>query len=325
MGVKSLAPYVRSTHSLRHMMADVIIALCVLLVIPVVETGPRLAVTAVGTVGVCILSEILFSLIARIPIRVNDLSCVVTGLVIALLMPVNVPQWLPMLAAGFAILVAKAPFGGTGRAPFNPAAAGVAFVTVCFPGQSFQALPLRQFPWWGECQGIPEETAASLLQRGMRPEMGALERIWNVAAGPAGQTALLVLLAAGLYLVIRKTAPWDGMLCCLAGAAAAAFLFPRVVGPRWESVLFELLAGSLVFCAVFLVGEPSTSPHTRLGRCLYGLGIGILAILLRHIGPYEEGVCFAVLLANPFTPVLDRFAWRIRSYKMHHAAKGETV
>lgn len=164
-----------------------------------------------------------------------------------------------------------------------------------------------------------------MLQRGMRPEMGALERIWNVAAGPAGQTALLVLLAAGLYLVIRKTAPWDGMLCCLAGAAAAAFLFPRVVGPRWESVLFELLAGSLVFCAVFLVGEPSTSPHTRLGRCLYGLGIGILAILLRHIGPYEEGVCFAVLLANPFTPVLDRFAWRIRSYKMHHAAKGETV
>lgn len=91
MGVKSLAPYVRSTHSLRHMMADVIIALCVLLVIPVVETGPRLAVTAVGTVGVCILSEILFSLIARTPIRVNDLSCVVTGLVIALLMPVNVP------------------------------------------------------------------------------------------------------------------------------------------------------------------------------------------------------------------------------------------
>ena len=99
----------------------------------------------------------------------NDLSCVVTGLVITLLMPVNVPQWLPMLAAGFAILAAKAPFGGTGRAPFNPAAAGMAFVTVCFPGQCFQALPFEQFPWWGDCQGDPQATAAALLQQGMRP------------------------------------------------------------------------------------------------------------------------------------------------------------
>lgn len=325
MGVKSLAPYVRSTHSLRHMMLDVIIALCVLLVVPMVETGPRLAVTAAGTVGVCVLSEIVFSLISRTSIRVNDLSCVVTGLLIALLMPINVPQWLPMLAAGFAVLVAKAPFGGTGRAPFNPAAAGAAFAAVCFPGQYFQALPLSQFPWWGDCPGIPEETASALLQRGMRPELGGVERLWTVAAGPAGQTALLVLLAVGLYLVIRKTAPWDAALCCLAGAAVVAFLFPRMVGARWESVLFEWFAGSLIFCAIFLVGEPSTSPHTRLGRCLYGMGIGVLTVLLRHIGPYEEGVCFAVLLANPFTPALDRLAWRIRSYRMRHTEKGEAV
>lgn len=325
MGVKSLAPYVRSTHSLRHMMLDVILALCVLMIIPVVETGPRLAVTAACTVAVCVLCEIVFSLIARTPIGVNDLSCVVTGLVITLLMPVNVPQWLPMLAAGFAILAAKAPFGGTGRAPFNPAAAGIAFVTVCFPGQCFQALPFEQFPWWGDCQGDPQATAAALLQQGMRPEPGGVGRLWNLAAGPAGQTALLVLLAAGIYLVIRRTAPWDGAACCLAGAALAAFLFPRAVGSRWESVCFELFAGSLMFCAIFLVGEPSTSPHTRLGRCLYGLGVGALTILLRHVGPYEEGVCFAVLLANPFTPVLDRFAWRIRGGRARKKEGGEAA
>lgn len=311
-GKISLAPYVRSTGSVRHMMLDAILALIVLFIIPMTQTGPRLAVTALLTVAVCFTCEIVFSLVSRTPIGVNDLSCVVTGLVITLLMPVSVPQWLPVTAAVFAIIVAKAPFGGTGRAPFNPAAAGLAFAAVCFPGKLFHPLALGSaLPAWGDCAGEPVLTAAALLGQGMRPAADVHAMLWSLAVGPAGQTALLVLLASGAYLIVRKTVNWDGMACFLTAAALIAFLFPRMVGTRGESVVFELLSGSLLFSSVFLVGEPSTSPRTRLGRCLYGAGAGVLTMILRHVGAYEEGVFFAVLLLNALTPWLDRVSWKL--------------
>ncbi|MCI9274369.1 MAG: RnfABCDGE type electron transport complex subunit D [Clostridiales bacterium] len=313
MARKNLAPFVRSTDSVRHRMLDAILALCALFVIPIANTGPRLAVTAAFAVGICLLGEILFSLIARTPIAVTDLSCVVTGMTVTLLLPINVPQWLPATAALFATVVAKAPFGGTGRTPFHPAAAGVVFVTVCFPGQWMQTLPLARFPAWGDCVGEPVKTGARLLLEGLRPAADVNALVWRISPGAAGQTALLVLLAAGGYLLLRKTAGWEAPLCCLLTAGLAAFLFPRMVGARWESVVFELLSGTLLFCALFLAGEPCVSPRTRLGRCFFGAGVGVLTMALRRVGAYEEGALFALLLCNALAPWLDREAWTLCS------------
>ena len=313
---RSLAPHVRTETSVRTMMGDVVVALLFVLVIPTVYYGPRVLVLAGVTVGVCMLCELLFALITHMPLRATDFSSVVTGLLISLLMPPNIDLWVPVIAGMFAILVAKMPFGGTGRAPFNPAAAGFVFVSVCWPEKVFFYLdPLRlkgQLPLFGDCTGVLEGTSpAALLQRGLRPKSTVENILLGRFPGAMGTTLVLVLLACGLYLVIRRTANWDSAAVYLAVCAAWAAVSPRIVGTRRESVFFELTSGALVFCAVFLVTEPSTSPRTRTGRCLYGLLAALVTMAMRSFGSYEEGGCFAILLVNSLTPALDRAAWRL--------------
>lgn len=296
------------------MMLDALFALCALLVLPTLYFGPRALLMALAAMGSCAACDILFCLIFRHSFGSGDPSALVTGLAIALLLPVNAPYWLPALAGAFAILVVKEPLGSTGHNLFNPAAAGVAFVTVCRPDLVFlYANPAYGWlPLTSDITAVYGASPGSALASGLRPSILPLDLLWGVYPGPMGCTAALVLGAAALFLLARRSMRWETMACFLLTAALAAVLFPRIYCPALTSVKYELLTGSLLFCAVILLGDPVTTPRTFTGRCAFGVLAAALLMGIRRAGAYEQGACFAVLIANAFTPVLDRLAVELR-------------
>lgn len=299
------------------MMWSVVLALCALLVLPTVYYGWRPLVTAFGTAALCWIAEASVCLVRRSAIHASDPSVLITGLIIALLMPVNVPFWMPAVAALFAVLVARAPFGGTGYTPFNPAAAGVAFATICWPQKMFSYVSPsvgRNLPAFGDCVYTAVRSPAGVLKDGLKPDIVPMEMLWGRFVGPIGTTAMLVIGACFLFLILRRIANWEAPVFFLFTAALFAALGPRIACSSLTSVKYELMSGSLFFCAVFMVTDPVTAPRTAVGRCVYGAFGGILVMLFRHFGAYEQGACFAVLAMNAAAPLLDRAVCSARAW-----------
>ncbi|XOQ47895.1 MAG: Electron transport complex subunit RsxD [Eubacteriales bacterium] len=290
------------------MMRDTLTALAFLLILPVARYGARPLAMAAVTLLACALCEIAWSLLESRSINTSDCSSMVTGLIIVMLMPLNAPLWLPCVAAAFAILVAKKPFGSTGYTPFNPAAAGMAFVTLLWPQRIFAYLNPSAgevLPVFADCNVDTAPSPAAVLKNGLKPDILPLDMLWGVFAGPVGATGILVLCACGLYLFIQRTANWEITAGCLLAAALMAALWPRIACAPLTSVKYELMSGSLLFCAVFMLTDPVTSPRTSFGRVLYGLLAGVLIMLFRRYGAYEQGAWFAVLLANAVVPQIN--------------------
>lgn len=315
---KARAPFVREEAGVPSMMRDVIFALLALLVMPCVHYGPRPLTMAAASVLTALLCEIIFSLIQRRTVSVSELSSVVTGLIAVMLLPLNAPMWLPCAASAFAILVAKGPFGLFGHTPFNPAAAGVAFCALCWPEKVFSYFdPTRPavLPILGSCSYQAAQSPAAVLKSGLKPGTLPLDLLWGTGVGPLGTTAVLVIGACGLFLFARRTAKPEAALCFLGMAALAAAWFPRIACSPLTSVKYELLSGSLFFCSVFMVTDPITAPRTFAGRCLYGAFAGGMTMVFRRYGAFEQGVCFALLIANAAAPILDSAVFRLRGWE----------
>lgn len=300
--------WLHSQHSSSAMMWDMLAVLLITSVLPVVYHGWRAAMLVVVSMVVCLLAYIFFQLVTGRKIWITDASPLITGAIIALLMPANVPFWIVITADLFAILAAKEPFGGTGRTPFNPAAAGIAFVTVLWPEQVFSYYSMKSgMSLTLMAQNLPMgQSPAALLKNGIQPEIMPFEMLWGRYEGPMGATAAAVIIAGAVFLIVRKSADWRPMVFFVITAALYAAVFPRLLGGAVISVKYELLSGSLLFCACYLASDPCTSPRTSIGKCLYGVLGGLLIMLLRNFGAYEQGGCFAILLIGAVSPLLDR-------------------
>ena len=309
------APFLRRERTVSTMMADALFALALLLILPTVQYGPRALLQSLAAMAACAVCDIFYGLVFRHAFGSGDPSALVTGLTVSLLLPVNAPYWLGALAGAFAILIAKAPFGSTGRNLFNPAAAGVASATVSRPDLVFTyADPAAGWlPLSGDCAAVTAASPGASLHAGLKPSILPLDLLWGMYPGPMGCTAALVLGAAALFLLARRCIRPESIACFLLTAALAAALFPRIACPALTSVKYELLTGSLLFCAVFLLGDPVTSPRTTVGRCLFGVLAGGLLMAMRQTGSFEQAACFAVLIADAFAPVLDHAAIRLRA------------
>ncbi len=235
---------------------------------------------------------------------VDDWNAVVVGLWITCMLPANGSPWLGVIGSAFAILVVKIPFGGIDSAPFIPAAAGFAFLTVCFPERVFHYIPSSL------ADPVDTHSLALLLRGGQFvPHTRNLSSVFvGQTVGPMGTGGIVViavLLLASFLLKSRRSASLTS-LGFLAIAALLAFAFPRTSGSRLDSVWMELCSGSLAFAAVLLLPEPATLPRRWFTRLAYGALAGALTMLLRHLGSYEENVCFALLLANAMMPLMIR-------------------
>lgn len=301
---------IRRAESVNTMGKDWLAALSLLLVVPTIYNGPRVVVLAAVSAAACMLGEILCCLAARREISIYDLFPITTGMTTAMLLPASSPLWLAITASLFAAIVARGPFGGTGHTPFHPAAAGIAFVTICWPDLVFFYPDLsggQKLPVFSDCSSFSRALSPdAALKQGLKPEIMPLDLLWGQFAGPMGTTAILVICACGLYLACKKTIDARIPICFVGSAAIYAALFPRIATTPLTSVKYELLCGSLLFCAVFLASDCVTAPRTGLGKVLYGIVGGILAMLIRSYGAYEQGACFAILLLNAFSPVIDR-------------------
>ena len=308
------APFIRSGNSAGTLRLDVLIALMAPTICATITFGWRVPVILLTSIATAMLSEAVGCLMMRRRLTLLDGSAAVTGWLIGMMVPPIAPLWLVIVASAFAILIVKMPFGGDGHNVFNPAAAGIALVTQCFSAQLFLYPDTDMvIPIWVDAKNVLSAASpASLLRTGGAGPYDEFDYLFGQIPGPLGATAVFVLCACAVFLFVRKTTDPSLTLSFLLTCAIIAVLYPRVIGGTWyQSVLLELCSGYLLFAGVFLLTDPVTSPHRPAARVVYGVLAGILVMLLRHIGRFEESTCFAILLCNAASAAIDRSVWRI--------------
>lgn len=310
----SASPFLRLTERLGSRHFTVILLLFVLLTFSGIYYGSRpvwLTLSGVVTANLCEL--IACGVMHRRP-TVLDGSATATGLMIGMMMSPLSPYWLPALAAAFAILVVKMPFGGRGHEPFVPAAAGLAFVTQCFPLYLFtypaanltQPLPLNDI-----ADVVTATSPAATIASGVTPTFTTPSWMLGQIPGPLGTTAGILLIACMAGLFVRRITSPIITLSFISTCGLLAMAFPRIDADALTSMTVELGAGYLLFAGIFLLPESVTAPRHWLARLVYGVMGGCLAMLLRHWGRFEESTCFAILLMNALSPIIDRLCWRL--------------
>lgn len=314
---KHLAPHIRTEARTGHMMMDVLLAAIPLGIFSYINYGLRPVIIVLLTVLTALVCEGVCCLVRRRSLAaLGDGSAAVTGLLIGLVMSPMVDYWVPMIGAAFAIIAVKAPFGGFGRNVFNPAAAGIAVLTYCFPQRMFSypaissvsTLPLDMtIP--ADSGVIIEQSIAAQLQAGAAPSLSRMQLILGDFAGPIGATAPLILVAFVAYLMVRRTvSPWT-VIPYFVTCVAIAWLNPLTGMGHIYSTVAQVCAGYVLFTGVFLLNDPVTTPRFWLGRLFYGFLAAVLVMLLQRIGRVEAGSCFAILIMNAVSPIIDRWSW----------------
>ncbi len=302
-------PHLRQTEPASSRCWDMLIPLVPLSIYSCVYYGFRPLFVMLVSMAAAMAFEVLGYALQMKRAPLTGGTAPVTGGVIGLVMSPIVPYWLPIVACAVAILLAKLPFGGRGRNLFNPAATGLAFVTVCFPLQMF-AYPDPERPINELSQVFSQSSPAALMKMGATPNISSMDIVLSNFPGPIG-SVMIILVGCMLYLFVRRASSPAVVLSFLASCAVCAALFPRVSNGAGASVLLELCAGYLMITAVFLIADPVTAPRHWLARIVYGAVAGVLVMVLRHTGKFEEGACFAVLLCNLFSNILDRNCWKL--------------
>ena len=300
----SSSPHIRHEDNTQQIMLDVIIALMPALAIAIYVFGLRaLTVTLVSVCG-CVFFEWAFQTLMKKPSTVTDLSAVVTGILLAYCLPVSAPMWMVLIGDAFAIIVVKQLFGGIGKNFMNPALASRAFL-MGFPVLMTTWPAIRtKLPIFATPDVVSTATPLVNLKAGMLPDASITDLALGMVGGSLGEISALALLAGGLYLLSRKVITWHIPVSFLGTVAVITLLFPQGNAPV-EFTLAHLCSGGLMLGAIFMATDYSTSPATSLGKLIYGVGCGLLTMVIRTWGSSPEGVSYAILLMNIVTPHID--------------------
>lgn len=323
------APHIRFQESNLTIMSDTLLLLTVLTGMACFFYGIRALAVCAVSVAAAVFSDALCVLLRGRRPNPRDFSPVVTGMIIAMAMPATISYQIVIVASLFAILVVKHPFGGTGHNLFNPAAAGFSFAAICWPQQIFSyPMPFEKLSLAGAFSDKLlsfvytvgtgpnlQEVAVKLYQNPVTvlrahatPSNDLFEMLLGNFPGPMGATNILVILTCLCYLLFRNTIRWQLPVSYLASCALIAFLAPRTFAGGSLCVLFEMMSGLLLFGGVFMLTDPVTSPKRESSMLLYGVFAGLITMLFRYFGGFDESVTFAILFANAFVPVIDRYS-----------------
>ncbi len=289
----AIGPHIRSRETTPKIMWSVVIAL-----FPAIAMGIHLfgmhafyiilvsIITAIGTEGA-------FQAITRRKVRIFDGSAVITGILLALILPPGVPLWIPALGSFSAILLVKELFGGLGHNIFNPALAARAILLASFP--------LIMTSWVSPFDAISCATPLAILKENLgSPLPSYISLFLGTRAGCIGETSVLALLLGAGFLFLRRIISWHTPISFIAAVALFSFF-------AGKDPLFQILSGGLILGAFFMATDYATSPITKKGQIIFGAGSGIITSLIRFWGGYPEGVCYAILLMNCFVPLIDRY------------------
>ncbi len=305
----SPSPHIRASISTSSIMRDVVIALVPSLLCSVFYFGPRALYLTVLSVVFCVGFEFLWQKITKKPVTISDGTAVVTGILLAFNLPVTVPFWIPLIGAFIAIIIAKQLYGGVGNNFINPALAGRAFLLASWPVLMTRWAMPHTTGFFIDADLVSSATPLAILKSGeVAGELPSLlDMFLGNMGGCLGETSALALLIGGIYLVARKVISPRIPVSYILTVAVLTFIFPYENMTSLNSMITSVLGGGLMLGAIFMATDYVTSPITKRGQVIMGLGCGILTFVIRKFGGYPEGVTYAILIMNVATPLIDRW------------------
>ena len=302
---RRVPPQLSRSYTTQTIMLDVLVALVPALAMSVFLFGPRvLVITAISMLS-CVSSEYLYRKLTHKPQSVRDLSACVTGLLLAMCLPVTASYWAPVLGGIFAIVVVKQFYGGLGGNFMNPALAGRMLLCTFPHMMTTWSNALDWVPMFGQVDAVSAATPMSYLTNGMLPPETAGQLLLGQHGGSIGEVSVFMLLLGGGYLILRGVISPRIPLSFLGTVAFLTFFYPQD-GTNFQWMIAQLCSGGLVLGAFFMATDYTTSPVTPRGQLLYGVGCGVLTVLLRYFGSYPDGVGWAILTMNCTVWILDR-------------------
>ena len=303
----SSSPHAHSPVTTQTIMRDVLIALVPALLGSIYFFGFRALLVTLVSAAACVFFEWGFCRIRKLHCKTYDLSAVVTGVLLAFVCPVTIPYWTIILGDFFAIVLVKMLFGGLGKNIVNPALAGRAFLF---------SWPVLMSNWvkvgfsnaaglLSTADAVTAATPMSAMHQGALPEESILDMFLGNIGGCIGETSALLLIIGFAYLLYRKVITARIPLAYIGTVAILAFLFPQG-NDRIAWMAAQVFGGGLMLGAIFMATDYVTSPLTKLGQIVYGIGCGVITILIRYFGGYSEGVTYAILCMNACAVLLDK-------------------
>lgn len=294
--IVSASPHIRDRVTSQRIMLDVIIALVPALIAAITVFGLRAALVVFVCVATCVLAEFIWQKLMKKTVSVGDLTAVVTGILLAYNLPVNIPLWQAMVGAVVAIIVVKQLFGGVGKNFANPAITARIVMFLAF------SVSMTNFV---SVDGVSSATPLALITAGRIEELPSLTNmLLGVRGGCLGETSVIALVIGGVYLICRKVITWHTPVVYL----ATVFVFTLLLG---QQPVYQVMSGGLMLVAIFMATDYVTTPYTAIGKVIFGLGAGILTVIIRVYGSYAEGVSYSILLMNILTPYINRIRVRL--------------
>ena len=309
----SSSPHIHAPHSTKTIMRDVLIALMPALLGSIYFFGFRALLVTLVSVASCVFFEWGYCKLTKTNCKIYDMSAMVTGVLLAFVCPVTIPYWTIVIGAFFAMIVVKMLFGGIGRNIVNPALAGRAFmmswavlmstwITVGFEN----AAPILGDTSLEALDGMTSATPMSYMHQGALPQgISVMDMFLGNIGGCIGETSVLLLLIGLVYLLVRKVITLRIPLSFVGTVAVLTFLFPKG-DDRVLWTAYQVCGGGLMLGAIFMATDYVTSPLTKLGQIVYGIGCGVITVVIRYFGGYPEGVSYAILIMNCCVVLLDR-------------------
>ena len=306
--IASSSPHIRSVENTRSIMLDVIIAMLPALFWAIYNFGFKALLSVVVSVVACLFWEWLYRKLLKKPQSIGDLSAVVTGMLLAFVCPPELPWWALVIGAFFSIVVVKQLYGGIGCNFLNPALAGRAILLASYAtAMTTWTLPSSKLD-----TVVSTATPLAIMKEGTVEKFTELTTNYSVAdmfigrvGGSLGEVSALALLLGGAWLLIRKVISWHTPVAFIGTVAILTFLFPQG-NDRIAWMAAQVFGGGLMLGAIFMATDYVTSPLTGLGQVVYGIGCGVLTVMIRYFGGYNEGVSYAILCMNVCTVLLDK-------------------
>lgn len=294
----SSSPHFRSKLTTHGEMLDVIIAMIPISVWGIYHFGIYSLAVMIATVVAAVLSEYIYEKALKLPITIGDLSAVVTGMILSLNMPPQIPLWVPMVGAVFSIVVVKQLYGGLGQNFMNPAIAGRCFLHISFAGlmNDFSCAKIG-------FDAITSATPLAQIENGTYSD-GLLNLFLGNHAGTIGEVSVLCLLIGIAYMLYKNVITIQIPASYLITFAIFEFI---AGGFNPTFVLMQLMSGGILFGACFMANDYVTSPITHKGQILYGIFLGIMTGVIRTFAPSAEGVSYSILLGNLLVPIFERY------------------
>ncbi len=312
----SPSPHVYSEETVPKLMYNVILALLPAFFVSLFYFGLGFLIVTFTSIAGCILTEYFIQkyVLKTVPSHLDG-SAALTGLLLAFCLPSNIPFWMVLIGAVVSIGIAKMTFGGLGNNPFNPAIVGRVFLFVSFP------VAMTSYPEPGQWKSYTDVTTGatplSIMSENIANEVPVSEIMSKIPSyidlfmgkmlGSSGEIAAFALIIGLIYMLWKKIITWHIPFSII----LTVFIFSGILwffnGEKYPDPLFHLLTGGLILGAVFMATDYVTSPMATKGMLIYGTGIGILTVLIRAFGAYPEGVQFAILIMNGFTPLINKY------------------